>query len=102
MGQGEDNVGDKEDSPTLLACRFVPDGGGGAGQVRWGGKGGGATPFPLLATFSTFGVEPPPVMTDPLPMWCFSCSFSALTLLTEAAELRVFVVGVLSGICGKF
>lgn len=93
---------------TLLACRLA-FGGGGAGHVRCGGN-GGAAPLPFVAcdvTFSTFGVDPPtpplpPIVTDPLPMWCFSCSFNALTLFTEAAEFSVFVVGVLRGICGKF
>lgn len=86
---------------TLLACRLA-FGGGGAGHVRCGGK-GGADPLPLVVTFSTFGVDPPPPpMAAPLPIWCLSCSFSTLTLLAEAAELRVFVVGVLSGICGRF
>lgn len=88
--------------PTLLCCRLA-FGGGGAGQVRCGGK-GGATPFPLVVTLSTFGADPPPLpaIADPLPMWCFNCSLSTLTLFAEAAEFKVFVVGVLRGICGKF
>lgn len=93
----------KSKTITLLACRLAFDGGGGAGHVRWGGS-GGATPFPFVAaTFSTFGVDPPPIGgPPPLPMWCLSCSFKTLTLFTEAAEFSVFVVGVLNGICGKF
>ena len=62
-------------------------------------------PLPPFTTLSTLGVEEeetPPPPGGPAPMWCFSCSFSALTLFDDAAEFSVFEVGVLRGICGRF
>lgn len=116
----------------MLGCRFTFGGGGAGHVRCGGNGGGGPLvvgpliplPLVLITLFVSFTtallllllllllmlllvhdcgatlfIDPPP--PGACIIWCFSCSLSTFTWLVETA-FKVFVVGVLSGVLGRF